>query len=77
MGGVRERPLAMIGSGRIRYYTYEDVKVNIGETSSLGHNDTTEGSRGTFSSGMAAIFAARKAVDVLKERAAKMWQNSG
>ena len=53
---------------------YEDVRVNIGDTSSLGHNDTTEGSRGTFSSGMAAIFAARDAVEILKSRAAKMWQ---
>ena len=72
MGGARAS-LAMIAAEELGI-TYEDVKVNIGDTSSLGHNDTTEGSRGTFSSGMAAIFAARKAVDVLKERAAKMWQ---
>ena len=72
VGGARAS-LAMIAAEELGI-TYEDVKVNIGDTSSLGHNDTTEGSRGTFSSGMAAIFAARKAVDVLKERAAKMWQ---
>lgn len=53
---------------------YEKVKCNIGDTSSLGHNDTTEGSRGTFSSGMATIFAARAAIDVLKQRAALMWE---
>ncbi len=52
---------------------YEQVQVNIADTGSLGHNDMTEGSRGTFSSGMAAIFAARNAVAVLRERAAKMW----
>ncbi len=53
---------------------YEKVKVTIGDTSSLGHNDTTEGSRGTFSSGMATIFAARNAVEELKARAAQTWE---
>ena len=53
---------------------YESVKCNIGDTSSLGHNDTTEGSRGTFSSGMATIFAARNAIEELKSRAAKTWE---
>ena len=52
---------------------YEHVKAHIADTASLGHNDTTEGSRGTFSSGMAIIFAARQAIEVLRERAAKMW----
>ncbi|MFT4853617.1 MAG: CO/xanthine dehydrogenase Mo-binding subunit [Bacteroidia bacterium] len=53
--------------------SYEDVRTHVGDTASLGHNDMTEGSRGTFSSGMAAIFAARDAIVVLRERAAKMW----
>ncbi len=52
---------------------YERVKCNIADTGSLGHNDMTEGSRGTFSSGMATIFAARDAIRVLRERAAKTW----
>ncbi|MFP6808026.1 MAG: xanthine dehydrogenase family protein molybdopterin-binding subunit [Pseudomonadales bacterium] len=52
---------------------YEDVKTHIGDTASLGHNDMTDGSRGTFSSSMATIFAARDAVKVLRSRAAKMW----
>ena len=52
---------------------YEQVRANIADTTSLGHNDMTEGSRGTFSSGMATIFAARDAISVLKQRAAKMW----
>ncbi|HEY6598926.1 MAG TPA: xanthine dehydrogenase family protein molybdopterin-binding subunit [Pseudomonadales bacterium] len=52
---------------------YERVKCTIADTASLGHNDTTEGSRGTFSSGMATIFAARQAIGILRERAAKMW----
>lgn len=52
---------------------YEDVKSHVGDTAQLGHNDTTEGSRGTFSSGMATIYAARQAIEVLKARAAGMW----
>jgi CO/xanthine dehydrogenase Mo-binding subunit len=52
---------------------YDQVKVHVADTGSLGHNDTTEGSRGTFSSGMAIVFAARKAVQILKERAASQW----
>jgi CO/xanthine dehydrogenase Mo-binding subunit len=55
---------------------YEQVKTHIADTGSLGHNDMTEGSRGTFSSGMATIFAARQAIDVLRERAAIMWEIS-
>jgi CO/xanthine dehydrogenase Mo-binding subunit len=46
----------------------------VADTSSLGHNDMTDGSRGTFSSSMAAIDATRKAVTILKERAAKTWE---
>ena len=53
---------------------YDRIKCNVGDTASLGHNDTTEGSRGTFSSGMATIFAARDAIDEMKERAAKAWE---
>jgi CO/xanthine dehydrogenase Mo-binding subunit len=55
---------------------YENVRVVVADTSTLGHNDMTDGSRGTFSSSMAAIFAARKAIDVLKDRAAKTWEIS-
>ncbi|HEY5362612.1 MAG TPA: xanthine dehydrogenase family protein molybdopterin-binding subunit [Aestuariivirga sp.] len=53
--------------------TYNQVRSIIADTSSLGHNDMTDGSRGTFSTSMAAIFAARNAIMVLRERAAKTW----
>jgi CO/xanthine dehydrogenase Mo-binding subunit len=53
---------------------YEAVRVIVADTSSLGHNDMTDGSRGTFSSSMAAIFAARNAITVLRQRAAKTWE---
>lgn len=52
---------------------YEHVKAIVADTSSLGYNDMTDGSRGTFSSSIATISAARNAIQVLKERAAKMW----
>jgi CO/xanthine dehydrogenase Mo-binding subunit len=52
--------------------TYDQVRCVVADTSSLGHNDMTDGSRGTFSSSMAAVMATRKAVLILRERAAKM-----
>lgn len=53
---------------------YEQVKCNVADTGTLGHNDMTDGSRGTFSSGMATVLAARNAVSILRERAARMWE---
>lgn len=52
---------------------YAQVKAVIADTSSLGYNDMTDGSRGTFSSSMATISAARNAIKILRERAAQMW----
>ena len=71
VGGSRSS-MAMIAAEELGI-PYEQVRANIADTTSLGHNDMTEGSRGTFSSGMATVFAARDAIGVLKERAAKMW----
>jgi CO/xanthine dehydrogenase Mo-binding subunit len=52
---------------------YENVRCVVADTSSLGHNDMSDGSRVTFSSGMATVVAARNAIKVLCARAAKMW----
>lgn len=52
---------------------YGQVKAIVADTSSLGYNDMTDGSRGTFSSSMATISAARNAILILRERAAQMW----
>ena len=41
---------------------YEQVKAVVADTASLGYNDMTDGSRGTFSSSMATISAARNAI---------------
>jgi CO/xanthine dehydrogenase Mo-binding subunit len=52
---------------------YEQVRAIVADTSSLGYNDVSEGSRVTFSSGMATIQAARDAIGKLCARAAKIW----
>ncbi|MEM7258437.1 MAG: xanthine dehydrogenase family protein molybdopterin-binding subunit, partial [Pseudomonadota bacterium] len=52
---------------------YEQVKTIVGDTSTLGYNEMTDGSRGTFASSMSAIMSARKAIETMRERAAKMW----
>jgi CO/xanthine dehydrogenase Mo-binding subunit len=52
---------------------YDKVRCVVADTSSLGYNDISEGSRVTFSSGMATIHAARNAIKVLCARAAQMW----
>jgi len=52
---------------------YERVRCVVADTSSLGYNDMSDGSRVTFSSGMATVIAARNAKKVLCQRAAKMW----
>ena len=52
---------------------YDKVRPVISDTSSIGHNDTTEGSRVTFSAGMATIYAARDCVKKLCARAAATW----
>jgi CO/xanthine dehydrogenase Mo-binding subunit len=72
VGGARAS-LSLIAAEELGI-PYERVKCNVADTGSLGHNDMTEGSRGTFSSGMATIFAARDAIAVLCERAAQTWE---
>ncbi len=52
---------------------YDKVRAVVADTSSLGFNDVTEGSRATFSSGLATIQAARDAIGKLCGRAAQMW----
>ncbi len=51
-------------------------KINpiIADTSSLGFNFLSAGSRTTFACGMATIEAARKAIDNMRERVAQIWE---
>ncbi|MCP5367306.1 MAG: xanthine dehydrogenase family protein molybdopterin-binding subunit [Hyphomicrobiales bacterium] len=51
----------------------DKVRVTVGDTSSLGYNFITAGSRATFATGMASVQAARQAIDKMRERAAKIW----
>ncbi|MDX1710111.1 MAG: xanthine dehydrogenase family protein molybdopterin-binding subunit [Rhodovibrionaceae bacterium] len=52
---------------------YDQVYAIVADTAALGFNDVTEGSRVTFSSGLATIEAAREAIKKLCQRAAIMW----
>jgi CO/xanthine dehydrogenase Mo-binding subunit len=52
---------------------YENVRTIIADTSSLGFNDTTDGSRTTFANGIAIIEAARSAIRDMCGRAARLW----
>ncbi len=53
---------------------YDQVRAVIADTSSLGHNDTTDGSRVTFAAGLSTIHSARDAIKKLCARAAKTWE---
>lgn len=52
---------------------YENIRVTIADTATLGYNDVSHGSRVTYASGLATIKAARDAVKKLKQRAALTW----
>ena len=52
----------------------EDVHPVVADTESIGHTDTTGGSRVTFATGMAVYEAATNAVSILKQRAATLWK---
>jgi CO/xanthine dehydrogenase Mo-binding subunit len=72
VGGSRAS-LSMVAAEELGI-PYEQVKAVVADTATLGYNDMTDGSRGTFSSSMATISAARNAIQVMKERAARMWE---
>jgi len=52
---------------------YETVHPHIADTAALGFNDVTDGSRVTFSGGIATIRAAQDAAGKLRARAARQW----
>ncbi len=52
----------------------DHIRPTVGDTSSLGFNFLTGGSRVTFSSGMAVVEAARNIISQLRTRAAKIWE---
>ncbi|KUJ76274.1 oxidoreductase [Ruegeria marisrubri] len=52
---------------------YENIRVTVADTATLGYNDVSHGSRVTYASGLATIKAAQNAVEKLCERAAAKW----
>ncbi|MCP3970891.1 MAG: xanthine dehydrogenase family protein molybdopterin-binding subunit [Rhodobacteraceae bacterium] len=52
---------------------YENVRVTVADTASLGYNEVSHGSRVTYASGLATIQAARDTVRKLCARAAAKW----
>jgi len=52
---------------------YENIRVTIADTASLGFNEQSHGSRATYASGLATIQAARDTVKQLCARAAAKW----
>ena len=52
---------------------YDQVRAIVADTASLGYNDISEGSRVTFSSGLATIQAARECKAKMCARAAMIW----
>ena len=53
---------------------YENVRAIQSDTTSLGFNFTTAGSRGTAAGGMAAVKASRDAINRMCEVAARIWE---
>jgi CO/xanthine dehydrogenase Mo-binding subunit len=51
----------------------DKVRAVVSDTSGLGYNMVTAGSRSTFASGMVVIDSARKAINEMCKRAAKIW----
>ncbi len=54
----------------------DQVRIGMGDTDSVGYTDYNSGSRTTFATGLAAIKAARDAVEQLRARAAQLWRVS-
>ncbi len=55
----------------------EDVIPTVVDTDSIGYTETTDGSRTTFSTGIACVEAAKDAVRQMAQRAAMIWEIDG
>jgi CO/xanthine dehydrogenase Mo-binding subunit len=72
IGGLRAS-LCMMASEELAV-PLDKIRIQIGDTNSLGYNFLTGGSRATFSSGMATVEAAREIIKESCKRAAKLWE---
>ncbi|MED5520087.1 MAG: xanthine dehydrogenase family protein molybdopterin-binding subunit [Pseudomonadota bacterium] len=53
---------------------YHKIRPIVADTASIGFNFLTGGSRVTFATGMAVVQAVRDAIDVMRARAAQLWE---
>ncbi len=74
IGGSRASMASM--AAEVLGIDYDKVRPIVADTSSIGYNDLTGGSRTTFASGMAVCNATSDAVDQMRTRAAKVWDIS-
>jgi CO/xanthine dehydrogenase Mo-binding subunit len=72
IGGLRAS-LCMMAAEELKMDVHK-IRPIIADTSSLGYNFLTGGSRSAFSSGMATVEAARSIVKQACQRAAKLWE---
>ena len=71
IGGSRAS-MAMMAAETMQV-PYEKVRVSIADTASIGFSMVTGGSRTTFATGRAVTDAAARVVEILRERAARVW----
>ncbi|MCP5074308.1 MAG: xanthine dehydrogenase family protein molybdopterin-binding subunit [Rhodobacteraceae bacterium] len=71
IGGSRASMALM--AGEVLGIPYENIRVTVADTASLGYNEISHGSRVTYASGLATIKAAEAAVKELCRRAAQKW----
>jgi len=71
IGGSRAA-IAMMAAETLQI-PYDDVRVTVADTSSIGYSMLTGGSRTAFATGMAVTNAAKEVIDDMKRRAASMW----
>ncbi len=74
IGGSRASMAMMVAE--VLGVPFENVRPVVGDTASIGFSASTGGSRVTFAGGMAVTQAAEKVVEVLKARAAVIWDIS-
>lgn len=72
IGGLRAS-LCMMAAEELKVDVHK-IRPIIADTSSLGYNFLTGGSRSAFSSGMATVDAARSIIKQACQRAAKLWE---
>jgi CO/xanthine dehydrogenase Mo-binding subunit len=74
IGGSRASMAMMVAE--VLGVPFENVRPVVGDTTAIGFSASTGGSRVTFAGGMAVTQAAEKVIEVLKQRAAIMWDIS-